>query len=297
MHDPRSARLGLLYGLGAYGLWGVIPLYFRQVRHVPAVDVLAHRALWSFAVLAACILLLGRSSDLLRVRNSRRVWGPLVLSTLLIACNWFTYIYAVSREQVLEASLGYFITPLANVAMGVFLLRERLRPLQVVAIALAALAVGSLTYAQGALPWIALSLAMSFSTYGLVRKLVAVDALVGLFVETALLAPLAVIYLYAGLGPAWGWSPGMPTDPTTLAWLAAGGPITTVPLLFFAGAARRLALTTLGFLQYLAPTLQFTVAVTLFGERLDPMRVVCFAGIWTAIAIYTLDALRATRAP
>ena len=290
MSDDSSQRLGFWYGLGAYGLWGLIPLYFKQVAHLPPVDIVAHRVVWSCALLAAIVVGLRRWPDAMKTLRSPGLMRMLAASTALIAVNWFTYIYAVSSGQVLEASLGYFITPLANVLLGVIVLGERLRRLQVAAILVALVAVVCLGAASGAMPWIAVSLACSFSCYGLVRKTTPVDPLLGLLVETALLLPLSGAYLIYNAAQT---PTGQGHDVPTLALLALGGAITAAPLLLFAAAARRLAMTTLGFLQYLAPSLQFLVAVFVFGEAVSESKLWSFVGIWIAVAIYSADSLLA----
>lgn len=289
-HDQAEARRGLWYGLGAYGLWGCIPLYFRLLRHLAPLDVLAHRVWWSFILLLVIVAALGRLRDLRQTWRSPRAMGFLTATAALIAINWFTYIYAVSSEQLIQASLGYFITPLANVALGVIVLNERLRRLQVVALVLATAAVIYLGRSVGEVPWIALSLAASFSLYGLLRKLAHVEALLGLLIETTLLVPLALGYIVYHYCQG---TPGKSFDWLTYGLLALAGAVTTGPLLLFAAAVRRLTMTTLGFLQYLAPTLQFVVAVLLFGEKFTQAHQYAFAAIWAAVALYTLDSLRA----
>lgn len=291
MNDDQNAssRLGLIYGLGAYGLWGIIPLYFRLLMYLPPLEVLAHRIVWSFLLLAGVIVARRRGPDVLRALRQRSVMLRLSASTAFIALNWFTYIYAVSVERVVEASLGYFITPLVNVLLGVLFLGERLRPLQVVSISLAALGVVNLTVAEQGLPWIAISLAVSFAFYGLMRKTVAADATLGLFVETMLLTPVALLTL-AGFHIT-ARAEAVAATPGIVSLLVLGGLITTIPLLLFAGAARRLRLTTLGFLQYLAPSIQFLLAVAAFGEPFSAVRLATFGFIWTAVGIYSADSL------
>ncbi|MCE9608032.1 MAG: EamA family transporter RarD, partial [Planctomycetia bacterium] len=259
--DPPS---GFVFGVAAYTLWGIIPLFFRLLAGIPPLEVLAHRACWSCLVLAVVIVVFGRGGAVVAALSNRRTVLTLLGSTALIASNWYTYIYAVESKQVVQAGLGYFITPLANVLLGMLVLGERLRKLQVIAIVPAVLGVAVLTMQTGQVPWVALSLAVTFSMYGLFRKLAAADALVGLFVETSFLAPLALAYLayLASSGDgSFAWSP---TRATGLLLLT--GPVTTVPLLCFASAARLLRMTTLGFLQFIAPTLQVLVAVLLLGE-------------------------------
>ena len=286
------ARYGVACGIAAYGLWGLIPLYFKAVAHVAPVEVIAHRAAWSFAVLAALVLVLGRGRETWRNLRSSKLMLLLGLSTLLIAANWLIFIYAVESRQLVQASLGYFINPLVNVLLGVAFLRERLRTAQTASIGLAGVGVAILAGLVGALPWIALALALTFGFYGLLRKIMPVDGLAGLTVETLLMTPVALAYLgYLGLTAEGG------RDLVTWLLLMLSGPVTTVPLLFFVAAARRLRLATLGILQYLAPSLQFLLAVVAFGEPFSSAQLLSFGCIWTAILIYTLDALRAAQRP
>jgi chloramphenicol-sensitive protein RarD len=292
--EQQQSRLGLMLGLGAYGLWGVIPLYFRLLKHLPPLEVLGHRVAWSFVLLTGMLLAAGRSADLRRALRTRLVMLPLAASTVLIAINWFTYIYAVSVDRVLEASLGYFITPLVNVLLGVAFLGERLRPMQLLSLAIAAAAVAYVALQGSGVPWIALTLAGSFAFYGLLRKTVPVDAALGLFIETMLLTPLALLALAAM--QSGGQAEALADGSSTISLLILGGLVTTVPLLFFAGAARRLRMATLGFLQYLAPSIQFLLAVLAFGEPFSRVQLACFAAIWSAVAIYTADSLWSYRA-
>ena len=284
---------GWAFGFTAYGLWGVIPLYFRLLGHVPPLEVLAHRAWWAFLLLALTIFGLGIGDHVRAVVRDRRTLLTLVGSTFLIAANWYTYIYAVNTHQVMQAGLGYFITPLANVLLGVVVLGERLRVLQLIAIVLAASGVVMLTSYTGEVPWIALCLTISFSLYGLLRKIARAEALVGLFVETTLLAPLALGYVgylaWQGVGSF------TVDDPRTIGFLLLSGPVTTVPLVCFAAAARRLRMTTLGFLQFLAPMLQVAVAVGLMGEQFTVAYQRSFPLIWAAVGLYLADAVVSRR--
>jgi chloramphenicol-sensitive protein RarD len=282
---------GLLYLLAAYVSWGVFPVYFKALGGVPPAEVLAHRIVWSAALLTAAVALLGRWP---LVRHAYRSGGRLLLlaSTVLIAANWLTYIWAVQAGRVMEASLGYFTNPLLSVLLGVLFLRERLRRLQVVAIALAGLGVLALVVQQGTLPWLPLTLALSFGLYGLVRKQNGLDGIGGLLAETSLLVvpALALLLLGAGDGSgAFGASTG-----TTLLLLAAG-PVTALPLVWFAEGVKRLPLSTVGLLQYVAPTLQFACAVALYGEVFTRDHAVAFGCIWTSLAVYSVDALQAAR--
>lgn len=287
--DPRTSRHGLLLGIAAYGVWGLIPFYFRSLGDLPPSEVLAHRVLWSLLFLAVLLTLWRRWPQVAVGVRSRRVLAALAVSAALIGLNWFTYIYSVMSQQVLQASLGYFITPLVNVLLGMVFLGERLRPLQLLGVVLASLGVLNLALAGAGLPWISLTLAVSFAFYGLLRKTTAIDSTQGLFVETALLSPLAAGWL------AWLIASGTavaPRDPAgSLPLLMAGGVVTTVPLLCFVAAARQLRMSTLGFLQYLSPTLQFLVAVLAFKEPFSRTQLASFACIWLAIALYSADSL------
>lgn len=283
----RSARVGVLYGLAAYGFWGMFPLYFKAVRHVRPEEVLAHRIVWSAVLLAVLVHWRGRWAAALGAVRDRRVMPTLLASTLLIAINWYTYILAVTHNHVLQASLGYFINPLVNVFLGYVFLGERLRLLQKVSVAMAAAGVLYLTLSFGRFPWIALVLASSFGLYGLLRKTVRVEALAGLAVETVLLAPIAALYMaqLAAESRLAFWHVSTGTD----GLLLLAGVVTAIPLLWFTNAARRLRLSTMGFLQYLSPTGNFLLAVLVFSEPFSRDHLVTFTCIWTALAVYTLD--------
>lgn len=286
------ARAGVAYGLGAYLWWGVAPLYFKiMVARAPGLEVVAHRILWSSVFLVGLILVRRQGATLWRMMfHTPRVLGVLVCTAALICTNWYLFIWVHETGQVLQASLGYFINPLISVALGFVILGERLRRLQVVAVAIAACGVAYLSIASGEAPVIALALACSFAAYGLIRKLVAVEAMVGQTIETLLLAPLCIGYLI------WIQTHGGGTfgaqSRSTDALLIAGGVITAVPLLWFTCAARRLRLVTVGFLQYLAPSGQFLIAWLVFHEPLSTQRLACFVIIWIALAIYSYDAIR-----
>jgi chloramphenicol-sensitive protein RarD len=288
---------GFAYGIAAYGLWGIIPLYFDllRARHLQPLPILAHRVVWSFLVIAALVTASGLWGEVRKALTRRRTVLMLVASAILIAANWLAYIYAVTSREIVQASLGYFITPLANVALGVTLLGERMRRLQLAALIVAAAGVVLLTVEAGRLPWISLTLAVSFSLYGLVRKTAAAEALTGLFCETMFLTPLAVGYLawLAWQAPA-GVSAGF-DDSHSLWLLMLGGPVTTVPLLCFAAGARRLRMTTLGFLQFLAPTIQFVIAVLVFKEQIEPAEKWAMPFIAVAVAAYVADAVLVRR--
>lgn len=284
-----EGRAGFLYGAAAYGLWGLVPLYFRTLRHVTPWELLAHRIAWSAVLLAGLMFILRGWDKVRRALGASRTRHALLLTSVLIGINWCLYIYAASRDQVVQASLGYFIAPLVNTGLGVFVLGERLRRLQIGAIVLATIGVATLTLLQGEFPWLAIGLAVSFSFYGLLRKTVAADALTGLTVETFILTPLAVGYIFwiqwAGLAQF--AQVGRGTD----LLLVASSVVTVVPLFCFAQAARRLRLTTIGFLQFLSPTVQFFLAVTVLNEPFDNHRLAGFVPIWLALLVYVGDAL------
>ena len=291
--QPENARegsrawVGVAYAAGAYLCWGLFPLYFRALHGVPAPEILAHRIAWSVAFLLL-VVTVRRHWPELRRQLSPGVVGRLAVSAALISANWLIYIWAVNAEHVLDASLGYFVNPLVSVLLAVVFLREPLSRRQIVAIALAAVGVLFLVIRAGRFPWVALSLALTFGLYGLIRKRVPVDATVGLLTEVLVLAPLALGYL--GLLGASGHSHFLET-PGRTALLASAGIVTAVPLLWFANGVRRLRLSTVGLLQYLNPTIQFTIAVAIFGEPLGSAHRFAFACIWVALAIYTSEAL------
>ena len=281
---------GFLAGIGAYGTWGLIPGYFKAVAAAPPLELLAHRVVWAIVLLLVLLKQQGRLGDLREALRPGRTLAMLSASTVLIAVNWLVYIWAVVGGRVLEGSLGYFINPLVNVVLGVLVLKEKLERAVVLAVAMAGLGVAWLTLSIGHPPWVSLTLAFSFGSYGLLRKLAPVGAVVGLAVETLLLFPFALGYL------AWARGSGRLTflagDLGLDALLVLAGPLTAIPLLLFTAAARRLPLSTLGFIQYLSPTLQFLLAVFLWGEPLGPERAVAFACIWSGLLIFTVHSLR-----
>jgi chloramphenicol-sensitive protein RarD len=270
-----------------------MPLYFVAIRHVPAPEILAQRIVWSIVLLIPTLSILGRWGDVVQCLRNRRSRLLFLASAAFLSGNWLIYIYGVATHQTVETSLGYFINPLLNVALGMILFHERLRPAQLIALALGTLAVAILVIATGTVPWIALTLAVTFASYGLFRKIAPADAIVGLSIETMLLTPPALLYL-AYLG----WTSNLTmltTDGTTFGLLLASGLITTVPLLCFGQAARSVPLSTLGFMQFIAPSMQFVLAVTVLGEPLSMVKLVSFICIWIALAIYSIDAWRGGR--
>ncbi len=288
----RQLRIGLAYGLGAYLSWGFVPIYFKLLQHVPAIVVVAHRVAWSLLLLAAIIAWQRRWGEMNAALRSKRMLLMLGCTTLLIATNWITFIWAVSHERVMQASLGYYINPLFSVLLGMLLLRERMRRWQFVSLALATAGVVNLVLTGGEFPWIALILAVSFGLYGLLRKIAPVAPLVGLMVETGLLMPIALAVIFMGIN---GQGAAMALNIPTHVLLIFAGVITTFPLLWFAAAAQRLRLSTMGFLQYIAPTCQFLLAVLLYREPFTTPHAITFIFIWTALAIFTLDSVQAYR--
>jgi chloramphenicol-sensitive protein RarD len=292
--DPRARELrgGVLFGLAAYVLWGVFPVYFKLIDAVAPGEVLLHRIVWAVPFGALIISLRRQWSEVAGAVANPRVLAWLALSALCISGNWFVYIWAVVNERIFETSLGYYINPLMYVLVGVVFFGERLRPAQIAAVGLAASGVLVLTVQAGSLPWVSLALPGLFTAYGVIRKQVAIAAMPGLFAETTLLFPIALgalLWLMIGGGASFP-APDVPTN--LLLFLA--GPVTVFPLLFFAIAARRLSLTTLGFMQFIAPTLQFMTGIY-FGEPLTPGHLVCFACIWSAVLLFSADALRVAR--
>ncbi len=283
-------HLGALNAALAFVWWGLFPLYFRIVTDVPPGEVLAHRIVWCLLFLAGVLTLRRQWGWLPQVMHQPKVLTAFTASALLIAVNWLTYIWSVSNDHVVDASLGYFITPLFNVLLGYTVLHERPRRVQWIALAIAALGVAWLTVQTGKAPWIALVLGISFASYGLLRKVAVLGPLEGLTLETLVLGPLALIAL------AWWAHAGTGTFPssslTTNIWLIALGPITAVPLLLFAAGARSVSMTTLGLLQYIGPTIQLAIGVWVFNEAFTQARLIGFAFIWLALVVYTLDSWR-----
>lgn len=283
---------GFWSGVAAYTIWGLVPIYWKLLKHVPAIQVLGHRIVWSLAVLA--ILVAARRPARAALANvPRRVVGLYAIAAALIAANWFLYIFAVNAGFIVETSLGYYITPLVNVLFGVLFFHERMRPAQWVSIALATAGVVQLTWAYGALPWIAFGLAASFGSYGLAKKKAPLDPLEGLTLETALLAPLAILYLLMLHGT--GEGAFLRTGATSDALMIGGGLVTTIPLLLFAAAVRSVPLSVIGILQYIGPTLQFLLGVFVYDEPFSRMQLIGFSIVWMALAIYAGDSLRARR--
>ncbi|PEQ12955.1 hypothetical protein B2G71_08960 [Novosphingobium sp. PC22D] len=290
MTSPSHTRAGgMPYALAAYSLWGMIPLYFLQVRHIPALEMVGWRVLFTIPVCLALVMVRKQAGAVRAAVADRRTFAYLTLSAGLIGTNWLVYLVAIQMNQVLAASLGYYINPLINVVLGTTVLKERLSRLQWLAVATATVGVAILAWGARDMLWISLSLALSFSVYGLVRRQAPVESLPGLTIESAILmVPACGIVIWAALGPA-GSSLGQSIF--TDAMLAISGLITGVPLLLFAVAARRMPYSTLAFVQFIAPSLVFVLGLTIFEEPLRPLQLACFGFIWTALAIFCLDLL------
>ena len=286
---------GIWNGLGAYVLWGFFPIYWKLLHEVSALQVIGHRISWSFVLLIAVILLTRQWQEFRSAALAPKVIGIYAIAGVLLSVNWLIYVWGVNSGFIVETSLGYFINPLVSVLLGVLFLRERLRALQWVAVGLAAAGVIYLTLTYGRPPWIALSLAFTFGIYGLVKKLAPLGSLYGLTLETALVFPLALIYLVfvqsAGTGAF--LHQGMVTDIV----LIGTGVVTSIPLLMFASAARQIPLTMIGVLQYIAPTLQFLIGVFLYHEPFDQSRLIGFSLVWLALIIFWVENYLANRVP
>lgn len=275
--------------MAAYTWWGLIPIYFKLVAHVAPFTVLAQRVVWSFLFFAALLTLRPQWAELRDIARNRRTMLMLAASTILLAGNWGAFIWAVARGAVLQTSLGYFMVPLVSVLLAIAVLKERQRPWQLVGLVLAAVGVGVITWARGGLPWVSLVMAISWGGYSLIRKIAHVSPLVGVTVETAMLLPFALVYI------TWPASGALSLGPRDWFLIAISGVVTGLPLLWFTAAARRLRLTTLGFLQYGAPIGQFLLAVFLYGEPFGRSNLIGFGFIWIALAVYSVDSVRAYR--
>ncbi|MEM5443289.1 EamA family transporter RarD [Serratia marcescens] len=291
--DAKQTRQGIFFALAAYFMWGIAPAYFKLIQQVPADEILTHRIIWSFFFMLALITL-GRNWPKVRAacQNRKRLL-LLAVTALLIGGNWLLFIWAVNNHHMLEASLGYFINPLVNVLLGMLFLGERFRRMQWVAVALAFTGVLVQLWQFGSLPIIGLGLAFSFAFYGLLRKKIAIDAQTGMLIETLWLLPVAAVYLFLFADSPTSHLSANPWSLNLL--LVAAGIVTTVPLLCFTAAATRLRLSTLGFFQYLGPTLMFLLAVTFYGETVGQDKLVTFGFIWAALILFTLDALYTQR--
>lgn len=285
-----GAAVGVACAILAFLIWGLSPVYWKLLQGVGAFEILMHRVIWSFLFLLPILAFRGQWAEFRSTLGTPKRMAVLLASTIFVAANWFTFIYAIHHDQVMQASLGYYINPLVNVLLGALILKERLRPIGGVAVGIATVAVLLLTIGYGRIPWIALILAFSFGSYGLIRKMIAAGALVGLCVETLLLSAPAAAFLmileYADRGAF------LHAGPEISILLMGTATVTGLPLLLFTTGARRIHLSTLGFLQYLAPTCQFLLAVFAFGEPFSGAKAIAFTLIWIAVALYSIDSLR-----
>jgi len=283
-----------MFGASSYMIWGVSPIYWKTLKAIPALEIIAHRIVWSCLFLIPLILLMGSGREFIRALKTRTTFLLLLGTSVIVGVNWLIYVWAINSNHLLQASLGYYINPLVNVLLGVLFLKERLRKAQVVAVLLATAGVLYLTFQYGEFPWIALSLAISFGTYGLIRKVAPVGALPGLTVEALLLTLPGIVYLFTldASGAGSFTHTGLATD----LLLMGASAVTAVPLLFFAMGARRLNLSTMGFLQYIAPTMMFLLGVFVYHEPFAMAQLVTFGMIWTALFIYSADSVMALRA-
>lgn len=286
---------GILYGIGAYVLWGFFPIYWKFLHPVPALQVIGHRIGWSFIMLAVYVLITKQWQDFRSVAFKAKTIGMYSIAAVLLSINWLIYVWGVNAGFIVETSLGYFINPLLSVLLGVIFLRERLRPMQWIPVGLAAVGVMYLTFVYGRLPWIALSLAFSFGFYGFVKKLSPLGSLYGLTLETGIVFPVALIYLVVvgvnGTGAF--FHAGTLID----FFLIGAGIVTTIPLLMFASAAKQIPLTLVGLLQYIAPTLQFLIGVFVYKEAFDFSHFIGFAIVWVALIFFAVESYIANRTP
>ncbi|WP_297843173.1 EamA family transporter RarD [uncultured Roseibium sp.] len=286
-------RQGLLFGLAAYGMWGFLPAYYKLTDTVPADLVVSHRILWSVLFVGLFLYSRGRWQEVREVFRQPKVLMGLTASATFIAVNWLTFVWAISNNHVLDISLGYFINPLVSILVGLFVLREKLTTWQGISVGVAAVAVVLQAILAGGLPWVSLVLAFSFAGYGYVRKVTPVKATPGLFVETLVLFPLAAGYMLLSL--SWGVDAMVLNDPPVLLALVGTGIVTALPLICFSSAARRLPLFMLGLMQYMAPSMHFLMAIYIWGEPLDPTKLMTFGMIWAALVVFTYDSWRRYR--
>lgn len=290
--SDKSVKAGVLFAIAAYSMWGVAPMYFKLIAQIPAAEILVHRIVWSVLVLVMLVLAAGHINKVRDALGNKRVLQVLLISGLLLAGNWWLFIWAVNNDHLLDASLGYYINPLLNVFLGRIFLGEKLRRLQQFAVVMAIVGVSILIFSYGQVPWIALILAGSFGVYGLLRKQVAVDSLPGLLIESCMMLPFAIIYWFLYASDA----SNMFTNDWSLNLILIGaGIVTTAPLLCFTAAARRIMYSTLGFFQYIGPSIMFGLAVFLYAEPLSDARLITFAFVWLALAIFSVDSLHAYR--
>jgi chloramphenicol-sensitive protein RarD len=284
----NDARNGVLAALFAYGAWGGLPLLFRELQSVSALLIVAERTVWSLVLLAVVLIFTQGFGEIRRLFADPKRRALTFVSALLLGANWLTYVWAVESNQVLQASFGYFINPIVNVLIGIFLLGERQNRRQTIAIVIATLAVIIQGIGMGSFPLLAIVLALTFGFYGYFRKTAQLGSITGLFAETLMLGPFALAYIFWGVATT---GPGPHADPYLMFLLVLSGPITAIPLMAFGYAVQRLRMTTMGMFQYIAPTLQFLLAIMLFGEALNGVRLVSFVLIWVAVAIFTYDSV------
>ena len=289
-----QTKIGFIYAFCAFSFWGFVPIYMKAVAHFGAVEVLAHRIIWSIPVALLVLVITRRTGDIIRVIKSPNLLAAITLSAIIISVNWGLYVWAVNADRIIEAALGYYINPLISVALGMVFLGEKMDKLQASAIALAILAVSIMTYAVGQIPWVALVLACSFAAYGFIRKTVDIGPTQGFMMEVLILAIVAVpfvVYLgYRGSGHL-----GLSTNDTLL--VLGCGPITAIPLILFSYGAKRLRLSTVGLMQYIAPTLIFLIGVFVYHEPFNQWQLFAFALIWTAIALYSWSSIKQLMKP
>lgn len=292
MSAKPVAFAGMFYAIAAYTMWGIAPLYFKQITEVPPTDILMHRVIWSALLLCVLLVVLKQIGKMTAIFASKKLMLSLAAASVLLGANWLLFIWAINSNYMLEASLGYYINPIINVFLGRLILQERLRPLQKFAVLLAIAGVVNIIVAHGTLPWIALTLACTFSVYGLIRKQIPVEPMPGLFMETLVLLPFALLYWAMFAGEQ---SNMLTNDWELNGWLLAAGVVTTMPLLAFNAAAKRILFTTLGLFQYIGPTLMFILAVWLYQEPLEPARLTTFALVWVGLLLFSIDAWRGFR--
>jgi len=285
-------REGVAVAAGAYVLWGLSAAYYKLLADVPLLEVMANRALWSLPLVGLVLVIGGDVGTTLFALKDRRTLATLAASSAMIATSWGAFVWGVGTGRLLEVSFGYYLNPLVSVALGVVLLGERLRPMQIAAVGLAGIAVLVMGIAIGTLPWLPLVLAVSFALYGYLRKTVGIGAAGGLMIELVLLMPFAAGYT---VWAAWSGNSEFTATPLTPLWLALTAPWTVAPLILFAAAARRLRLSTVGLMQYIAPSIHFVLAVAVFGEKSDPAQIAAFVLTWVALVIYSRDSLVAAR--
>ncbi|WP_428912437.1 EamA family transporter RarD [Niallia sp. Krafla_26] len=289
----REQATGIMYTAGAYILWGILPIYWKWIEEVPALEILAHRVVWSFIFVLIIVAILKRKllKNFFKVQmRQKKTWFGLLLASLFISVNWFTYIYAVNTNHIVEASLGYYINPLVAVLLGVFVLREKVNKLQAISFVVAAIGVIYMTISVGALPWISLVLALSFGFYGLSKKLIKVDSALGLFLETLFILPFALLFLgYLGVNEQHSFLTGSLSNDLLL---IGSGIATGLPLLWFGIGAQKIPLYLVGFIQYLSPTISLILGVVLYGESFTKDHAITFACIWIAIAMFSVSNIR-----